>query len=202
MCGRGGIHVVNATGLLHTHGPHKNRCKGSGSRPLAGFQHATSSQSHSTRVDLSAEIPPSVVNSTSTPSDVDAVNYPPRNLHILKRIPKGARPAATNLLQKLINDVVLHPMSSESWSKLFGFSSACFVKPLRGGKSRNLTTSIVKQIREYDLESEPHFGSPLHTNMNRRNNSSKSADEVIARIASTKLEDGDVKRCCSFALLR
>ena len=193
VCGRGGIHVVNATGLLHIHGPHKNRCKGSGSRPLAGFQHATSSQSHSTRVDLSAEIPPSVVNSTSTPSDVDAVNHPPRNLHILKRIPKGARPAATNLLQKLINDVVLHPMSSESWSKLFGFSSACFVKPLRGGKSRNLTTSIVKQIREYDLESEPHFGSPLHTNMNRRNNSSKSADEAIARIASTKLEDGDVK---------
>ena len=37
MCRRNGIYIVNTTGLLRVHGPHKNRCKGSGSHPQPGL---------------------------------------------------------------------------------------------------------------------------------------------------------------------
>jgi hypothetical protein len=39
------------------------------------------------------------------------IDYPRCNKSILKRIPKGARPAAANLLSKLIRDVLQHPLS-------------------------------------------------------------------------------------------
>jgi hypothetical protein len=131
--------------------------------------------------------------SLSTTATLDAVvKHPPRNTQILKRIPKGARPAAANLLQKVIRDVVLHPSSTACWTKLLGYSSACLVKPNRGGKSRNLTTTIVKQVREYDLGTVPSI-DPLLYRMSRHFKPSKSFDESIARIASAKLEDGDVK---------
>jgi hypothetical protein len=113
-------------------------------------------------------------------------------VQILKHIPKGARPAAANLLYKLISEVILHPSSLASWSKLLGFSPACFVKPYRGGKSRNLTTTIVKLIREYELNTRPNL-DPLGYSTSHRKNSSKSSDETIARMASVKLENGDVK---------
>jgi hypothetical protein len=66
------------------------------------------------------------------------------------------------------------------------------VKPNRGGKSRNLTAHIVKQIRQYELGEEtccaPSSFHPL-----RYTKSIKSDDESIALMASVKLEDGDVK---------
>jgi hypothetical protein len=66
------------------------------------------------------------------------------------------------------------------------------VKPNRGGKLRNLTAHIVKQIRQYELGEETRcapssFHSPRYTK------SIKSDDESIALMASVKLEDGDVK---------
>ena len=69
---------------------------------------------------------------------------------MLKRIPKGARSAAANLLLKLIRDVLQHLLLTSSWSKLLGISLACLAKPSRGGKSRNLTKQIVKQIFYYE----------------------------------------------------
>jgi len=95
-------------------------------------------------------------SSVSTPPQNDVLVHPPRR-KILKRIPKGARPAAANLLQKLINDVLRHssssssPLSLSSRSRLLGYSTSCLVKPARGGKSRNLTTSVVNQLRQYEL---------------------------------------------------
>jgi len=117
-----------------------------------------------------------------------------RNSGILKRIPKGARLAATNLLSKLIHDILQHPLYTSSWSKILGFPSACLVKPLQGGKSRNLTTQIVKQIYEYDhgvVEPPPEL---LGFRPSRRTipPKKKSHDEAIAMLTSVKLEDGDV----------
>ncbi|HSN24205.1 MAG TPA: hypothetical protein VLS45_08585, partial [Methylomicrobium sp.] len=114
----------------------------------------------------------------------DVLAHPQRNSQILKRIPKGARPAAANLLQKLIRDVLQHPSSSSHWSKLLGFSSHCLAKPSRGGKSRNLTTQIVKQIRQYELGTETE--SPCCPQLQRTTQAKTS-------MAAAKLEDGDVK---------
>ena len=129
-------------------------------------------------------------------SIVSVVSHPCcNNGDILKRIPKGARSAAANLLSKLIRDVLQHPLSTPSGSKLLGFPSACLAKPSRGGKSRNLTTQIFKQISQYDqgvaeLPSESiSFNHPHRTNPPEK----KTHDEAIARLASVKFEDGDVK---------
>ena len=84
-------------------------------------------------------------------SIVSVVSHPCcNNGDILKRIPKDARSATASLLLNLILDVLQHPLSTPSWSKLLGFSSACLAKPNQGGKSRNVTTQIVKQISQYD----------------------------------------------------
>ena len=201
----------NKDGTIHIHGPRDNPCAGSHLPPLSQSIHTQQSISVSqmvqpvsfhSQVGVSTIIASSV-STTSTPLPAvetkpsspasDVVKHPP-HMQILKRIPKGARPAAASLLQKLLKDVVLHPTSTTSWSKLLAFSSSCLVKPNRGGKTRNLTTSIVKLVREYDLNSKPcleTLDSQVFTN--RRYNSSKSADETTARMASVKLEDSDIK---------
>jgi hypothetical protein len=61
------------------------------------------------------------------------VKHPCRSRPVLKRNPKGARPGAAILLQKL-KYVLLHSSSSSSWWKLLGFSSASLSRPNRGGK--------------------------------------------------------------------
>ena len=199
VCRRTGIRIVNTTGLLRQHGPRNNICRGSRTHPFPGSQQFILSQSHpsqslqaaaqTVRSDASVEVEVNSITTTSTPSPTDVLDHPPRR-QILKRIPKGARPAAANLLQKLISDVLLHPSSSSSWSRLLGFSTSCLVKPKRGGKSRNLTTSIVKQIRQYELGTDPD--PPSHPPA-PSTKSSKTCDQVVAAMASAKLEDGDVK---------
>lgn len=195
VCKRDGLHVVNTTGLLRTHGPRGNECRGSRCRPVQQLQQSTTQPTSPQQT-----VNPSPINNatqatatvTSTPAHTETANHPPVNSQILKRIPKGARPAVSNLLHKIVQDVLLHPTSTECWSRLFGFSSACLVKPGRGGKSRNLTTSVVKQVRQYETGSSEPAPSSSHWS-SRRSKQVKSHDETVAAIASAKLEDGDVK---------
>ncbi len=214
VCKRAGLCVVNTTGLLRQHGPRGKECAGSHSRPVPGSlqQQATksSTQLHKSKPAISQTSTASVPATPATPASpavdaqtqpntapsapllTDIVKHPAHNPQILKRIPKGARPAVSNLLQKLIQNVLQHPTSAASWSTLFGFSAACLAKPGRGGRSRNLTTSIVKQVRQYETGScEAVMSSRPRTA--QRTKHLKSDDEVIAAIASAKLEDGDVK---------
>jgi hypothetical protein len=59
--------------------------------------------------------------------------HPSGKTGILKRIPKGARPAAAILLTKLMNAVLQQPSSLSAWSRLLNFSGACLARPIRGG---------------------------------------------------------------------
>ena len=188
-------------GTVHNHGPRSKLCSGSHQPPLPD----SIQQRRSAPVLVDAMDAVSTAQEAATPtrqlpsvpaSIVSVVSHPCcNNGDILKRIPKGARSAAANLLSKLIRDVLQHPLSTSSWSKLLGFSSACLAKPSRGGKSRNLTTQIVKQLSQYDqgvaeLPSDSiSFNHPHRTNPPEK----KTHDEAIARLASVKLEDGDVK---------
>ena len=195
VCKRDRIYIVNTTGLLRQHGPHDNRCKGGRSRPLPGSQRSTLSRPSSSDVDPSQTV---TITSTSAAtgatlsSQSDILQHPHSNTQILKRIPKGARPAAANLLHKLIRDVLQHPSSTTSWSKFLGFSGACFAKPSRGGKSHNLTTCIVKQVQQYDTSTEP-ITVPISCHSKQRDKPAKNSDDTLATMASAKLEDGDVK---------
>ena len=196
VCKRDGICIVNTTGLLRQHGPHDNRCKGGRSRPLPGSQRSTQSHPSSSVDQSQTATTPDTGGSTGVSATLsshsDTLQHPARNTQILKRIPKGARPAAANLLHKLIRDVLQHPSSTTRWSKLLGFSGACFAKPSRGGKSHNLTTNIVKQVQQYETSTEP-ITVPLSCHPKQRDKPAKSNDETLATMAAAKLEDGDVK---------
>ena len=130
-------------------------------------------------------------SSSTTHDSQDVIQHPARNSSLLKRIPKHARIAASSLLLKLINDVLQHPESTACWSRLLGFALGCLSKPSRGGKSRNLTTAIIKQIQQYESGTEPSPAPTSHRSLQRR--PVKTHDEQIAALASAKLEDGDVK---------
>jgi hypothetical protein len=183
-------------GTIHRHGPRSSPCPGSDKQPgsldtqqqVPGGANITVSVPDTNSTTVSTSL-------VSTPSQNDVLVHPAHRGQILKRIPKGARPAAANLLQKLINDVLQHssssPSSTSSWSRLLDFSTSCLVKPARGGKSRNLTTFIVKQLRQYELgtnDTEPSCRPPALCSK-----SPKTSDQIAATMASAKLEDGDVK---------
>jgi len=197
VCRRGGIHIVITRGLLRQHGPRGNECRGSRSRPFPGSQQAVlshivdvgSSQSTAAISQSAVHVAGVSTTPTTSPSQNDVILHPAQ-ARILKRIPKGARPAVGSLLQKLIQDVMQRPSSTTSWSRLIGFSSSCLVKPSRGGKSRNLTTAIVKQVRQYELGT---VITPPDRLPAQRRKLPKTYDETIAAMASAKLEDGDVK---------
>ena len=194
-------------GLTALTRPRGNECSGRRTRPYPGTlkqasrvvvkNNACHISSAPTNTDLSTAagtstaltVEPAVTStSVSTQHDV-AITHLPYCSRILKHIPKGARPAAANLLMKLIVAVLQSPLSSSNCAKLLGFPAACLAKPSRGGKSRNLTTQIVKQIRQYELGEiavEEHLCSwPRH-----RTKPAKTHDETMAAV---KLEDGDVK---------
>jgi hypothetical protein len=110
---------------------------------------------------------------------------------ILKRIPKGARSAVAEVLERIIRDTLRDPSSTEPWVKLFGFSSACLARPKRGGKSRNLTTQVIKQTRSYD--SGVRVVSKEGRSERRKVLKIFNQDQAAASRASAKLEEGDVK---------
>ena len=169
------LHIKDGT--VHKHGPRDNPCSGSHQPPLSNSVHlhpasqsseTTSVSNHTAAQGLASTSPADVSTVVGTSSTIASVNMVTINTDsqstiqsipvkhhgisrpVLKRIPKGARPVAAKLLQKLIQDVLLHSSSSSSWSKLLGFPSACLSKPNRGGKSRNLTTLFTNQIIQYD----------------------------------------------------
>jgi len=125
------MHIVNSTGLLRTHVPQSNECKGSLSRPFLGSQQLTPSHVTGVTRQTIQSAPPSsqpsaaaptvdlatATTTGSSPTDAcDIIHHPARcrQIGLLKWIQKGAWPAAANLLQKLINDVLLHPSSQSS----------------------------------------------------------------------------------------
>jgi hypothetical protein len=114
---------------------------------------------------------------------------------ILKRIPKGARDAAAECFTQTLDSVLNAPEDRAAWTSLFGFAAGCFgVRTERGGKSRNLTTTICKQIQRFkevgwtvtDCQEAP----PVHRKSKR---APLSSDAAAAKRASAKLDEGDIK---------
>ena len=77
--------------------------------------------------------------------------FPPPTGKVLKRIPRGARDAAAEQFARTIDKVLNTPEDRGSWRALFAFATCCFSQPSeRGGKSRNLTTAVSKQIQRFN----------------------------------------------------
>ena len=137
--------------------------------------------------DTSADLFDSSISNPPTPT----LSHPPsQSSQTLKRIPKGARAQASSLLTRLIRDVLSNVNDLRPWVRLLNFSHSCFACPARGGRSRNLTTLVIRQIAAFD-EGRQQSAGPATRSSGRRRQS--DGDEKVANRASAKLEEGDIK---------
>ena len=152
VCRRSLIKIVKSFSLLRRHGPHDNPCTGHNLSPVpdsfvpAVSGPTTTRASQVSANDTSADLFDSSLSLAPTPS----VGHPTRGAPILKRLPKGVRSSASTVLQHLIQTVVRDPQTPVHWERLFSFAPACFGRPGRGGKSRNLTSLVKRQIEAFD----------------------------------------------------
>ena len=169
-CHRQRISIVKATGLLWRHGPRDHPCEGSGKLPV---QHSITA---TTRSSQSTHQPPPALDDTSAdlfasfsqPSEAVSLEHPSAGRPILKHVPKGARIAAASLLTQLIRDLLKDFQRSERWVRLFGFASACFARPCRGGKSHNLTSLVIRQIHQFEAGGVVERGTLVRRSRVRR----------------------------------
>jgi len=221
VCDNDQIGVIRSTGRLRKHGPRSAPCTGYNSLPVEG-----SVRLRDTRASSSADYndPGETINETSDNGPIESTNlddtltddsesssgpfaHPIKpSRPILKRIPKGVRGAAASLLNVLITAVLENRTSLKAWSRLLGFAS-CLSNPPRGGRSRNLTTLLLRQIESYSTESNRTVSRPtctsaesepkLPTRLLRSRDTTKTnpyqKPEEIAKRATAKLEDGDVR---------
>jgi hypothetical protein len=187
----------NKDGIIHRHGPRDNPCSGSHLLPLSQSTITASQLVQATSTSIRPAVftlsNSATVISSGQQSSGDTVQHPVHCALVLKRIPKNARVHVGNLLQKLINDVLQHPSSLVSWSRLLGFPSACLTKPCRGGKSRNLTTAIINQVHNYSTGSDQGPAQLTRRVAQPCSRSVLNSEQKIAAMAAAKLEDGDVK---------
>jgi hypothetical protein len=104
------------------------------------------------------------------------------------------RPVASLVLQRLVQNVLREPNNPTHWNLLLNFAPACFSRPGRGGKSRNLTTLVKRQIEAFDSRTFTPHSCPLNGHSSNRGlprvRKGVSDDEAVARRASMKLEEG------------
>ena len=161
-----------------------NRCPGSGSAPRAA---PTGQDGAALPADTSRR-------TAQTPAHTPGL-FPTPHGKTLKRIPRGARDAAADQLARTIDAVLNTPNDRGVWEALFAFATCCLNQPSeRGGKSRNLTTAVTKQIQKFkevgtaaldDLATDPDRRGPTRTQ--------PSVDAAAAKRAGAKLDEGDVK---------
>jgi len=187
VCHRKELTVVATTGLLWRHGPRDSPCSGSGTLPLQGSVQAGRVQwvQAPTAFDASADL----FDTTSYMVD-PTFSHPCSQGPTLKRIPKGSRPQASALLTRLIRDVLADVNQVRSWECLLSFALTCFASPARGGKSRNLTTVVNRQITTFDAGS---VSTTRGANPPRSQRKVQTGDEAIAKLAAAKLDDGNIK---------
>jgi hypothetical protein len=188
VCGRDGLRVINTTGLLWNHGPRGNLCTGSHTLPLVGS--VINSSQHSTSNEKDEELTFNDINALRDES-VPLIKHLSDGSRTMNHIPKGARNVVSSCLESLISEVVKAPGNPDTWMKLFRFAPTCLKKPERGGKGRNLTSSIISHSRAYlDCALQPTcVKKSTHKTTTKR----IADDQAVASRASLKLEDGDIK---------
>ena len=174
----GGVPVVGGiTRPSDSGGPRANTTASSGSGALS----TTASDDVSVGATTTSEVSSTALFELPRPSQV-----------VLKWIPKGARITASNILVKLLQAVTSRPDDVTAWKSLLGIAGVAFVKPQRGGKSRNLTSLVLKQLHSYESDATvtPASQRPPSKPFKRKD---KDDEAVIARRAAGKLEEGDVR---------
>ena len=111
----------------------------------------------------------------------------------MKWIPKGARITASNVLVKLLQAVTSRPEDVAAWRSLLGVAGVAFAKPQRGGKSRNLTSLVLKQLHSYESDAGAAPAPKQRPPLKPLKRKDKDNETATARRAARKLEEGDVR---------
>ena len=110
-----------------------------------------------------------------------AINPGRPGVKILARVPRSARDVTATKLSEILNNVSSEN-SAKAWERLFLFSRRCLHAPARGGHRRNLTSSVIKAVRE---ERDPAQSDSV---------AFKPAKDPLKNLAAhvaAKLEEGD-----------
>ena len=101
------------------------------------------------------------------------------------------RHLAATKLARVLEDIS-EKNDSGSWSRLFKFSRRCLAVPRRGGRRRNLASTVNTQLQE---EAEPPSNISPHSRFKRRPSNGQADGDLrgLAKRVSSKLEDGDYR---------
>ena len=155
-------------GNIRSHGPVKDRCKGSGKPPLPE--------------PVGSSLTPPAVNQPAAPEPLASIYPRPK---LLRRIPRGSRESSAIRFSTILENIV-SDNSVASWNRLFLFPSRCLRVPARGGHRRSLASQVNTTIRE---ERDFHH-SPI------KNHSPQSKGNCLQTLAprvAAKLEEGDFR---------
>ena len=111
---------------------------------------------------------------------------------VLKRIPKGSRPACASLLAQLVEKVIDDPSSTVAWRRLFAFAPVCLSN--RGStktkrKQASLASAVNRQVQDFDKSWHIPIPNDKSSDVPRK----KTKEDSIGKIVSAKICDGDIR---------
>ena len=186
------IHL--SSGTIHKHGPKAKPCEGSGLPPGDVDSASTcvsghTSQSSAIHSQAQANSQPTV---TSDHPGVISCEHPVTSRAQVKRVPKAARLACCEHLNKLIDAIIATPNNVQHWNHLFNFAPIILTKPVRGGKSHNLSSIITHRVNAWSGDgeiSQSRSAGQFSSKPRKR----RSSDAVLASAVTSKLDDGNLK---------
>ena len=183
---------LQSDGKLYKHGHRDNPCIGSSTTPSIGSIVQSQSAPMSNNLATSQSQPStnriiqnSIINNDY--DDADILKHPMQTNAVIKHIPKSARRTCSTLLAKLLQDVADNIGSVRKWRALLSFAPIILCKPNRGGKKRNIAAIIVKRVNTFPNSVES-IGP-----MKRLDRRPFSSDEIRAKAAIAKIEDGNLQ---------
>ena len=181
---------IRKDGFIRVHGPHKDRCPGSGRPPRTVDGRSTIQPGLSTSEASSDDLGHGEQSDTTT-TPLTIPSCPP-NISVLRRIPRDSREKTSAKLTTVLDQVVGHNDRS-AWERLLLFPIRCLRDPKRGRHKRSLASVVNLQVLEEKDPMVDHSGEPY------RGHHSSDPLGGLARRVTIKLEEGNFKRAVRVA---
>ena len=112
---------------------------------------------------------------------------------LIKFIPKAVRVDLANFYCNLLNGVMDNPRCLNAWRNLFLFSYFCLAQPPRGGKKTKCLENFIRnRINDFSKNNKALAVRPILRKAHKKVDSKNESDKIL-KIASQKIEEGDIK---------
>ena len=173
------LHLTDGT--VHVHGPRHSHCPGSDKPPRqSDGNHAaihdlavTSCSQTDTKAAPTCSTQPGSVQSdqlqpgpkaNGSPPDAaqqSGPSHPPPGISTVKHIPRPARAACARHLENVLRRVISNPTDTAAWDLLLNFGHDILRASERGGRKRNLASTILKRTNDDRMTMKPISIHPL-----------------------------------------